>query len=345
MRILWKPYWVHLVGLLLMLGCPTTVVQQTYGWTSPAFPSSSSSHPLHSRIQRRCPRTRATRVADSSMFEYDYVPSNSDSDDDDEKKGKGGRSGEASSSYSYQTNPALLLTSSYDLGTPAGLRGEAIRSALRSGRCVGWNLASTPLQQGVVQVTGRGTRSFLSSKLTQSFPLKNQNNNNSSSTIRTGSFHEACLLTAKGRVVDRLEVGIADNDDNDNTAAYMLTSPGHTSQTLFQRLDPFVFPLHRAKQNFENGDGAFHASPRKKGRCGRKKLYDPNIWQKQLKLCHSTRERLYGKFPGHSVSRFGWSNSRCMARIPSSWLIQTLSNPISQKPTNTLMSALPWIEW
>jgi folate-binding Fe-S cluster repair protein YgfZ len=119
------------------------------------------------------------------------------------------------------------LPSSYPLGTPAGLRGEAIRSALRSDRCLGWNLQGTPLEHGVVQVKGPGTLSFLNNKLTQSFPSSGSD-----------YYTKACLLTAKGRLVDRVGVAVVDPE-----TAYITTSAGHTSHALMGRLEPFIFPM------------------------------------------------------------------------------------------------------
>jgi len=131
-------------------------------------------------------------------------------------------------SASQQDTPPL--PSSFPDDTPAGLRGEAIRSALRS-RVVAWNLCETPLSFGVVGVSGQGTLNFLNNKLTQTFTTNTDN-----------SYKEACLLTPKGRLVDRIGVAIA-ND----TVAYMMTSPGHTAQQLLDRLDPFIFPLDQVQ--------------------------------------------------------------------------------------------------
>jgi folate-binding Fe-S cluster repair protein YgfZ len=132
---------------------------------------------------------------------------------------------------SIPTVPQSDLTSVYDVSsTPAGMRGEAVRSAIRSGRCIAWNLGNTPLQQGCIKIDGKGTIDFLNNKLSNKFQsLGNK-------------FNEACLLTSKGRVVDRIGVATASPD-----RAYLLTSPGHAGVDLFQRLDPLVFPLDRVK--------------------------------------------------------------------------------------------------
>lgn len=147
------------------------------------------------------PRRSIRTIRLHGSFEYEYVPPDV-------------------GASTFETD----LRSTYPPGTPAGLRGEAIRSALRSDRCLGWNLAGTPLEHGVVQVTGKGTLNFLTSKFTQQF--------------EDVGFKEACLLTAKGKVIDRIGIAV-----NDPEMGFLLTSPGHKSKSLFDRLDPFIFPL------------------------------------------------------------------------------------------------------
>jgi folate-binding protein YgfZ len=140
------------------------------------------------------------------------------------------------------------LPSAYPPGTPSVLRGEAVRSALKSGRCIGWSFddknddSPTPLSMGgMVQVQGKGTVDFLNNKLTQSF---HDNNNN--------RYKEACLLDPKGRVVDRLRVSILDP-----STALLMTSPGHSSQRLLERLDPFIFPMDQVELQNINDSFAF----------------------------------------------------------------------------------------
>ena len=153
-------------------------------------------------------RTNTVLFSSSSSFDYEYIPPNPDASPD-------------------QTNPTTILSSSYTQGTPAGLRGEAVRSALLSGRCIGWELSSDPSVSmgGVLQIQGKGMMDFLNNKLTQEF-------------TPTRSYQEACLLDAKGRVVDRLRVSIINTE-----TALIMTSPGHSSQQLLERLDPFIFPM------------------------------------------------------------------------------------------------------
>lgn len=159
----------------------------------------------------------------SGSFEYEYLPPNPDAD-------PGGET------------TINNLPSSYPPDTPASLRGEAVRSALLSGRCIGWNLSSTSLLSmgGILQVQGKGMRDFLNNKLTQEF------------STGTESYQEACLLDAKGRVVDRLRVSIVDTD-----TALILTSPGHSSQKLLERLDPFIFPLDQIELTNYDNDQSF----------------------------------------------------------------------------------------
>ena len=64
-----------------------------------------------------------------TMFDFDYEPPNPD----------------AGAGSTYQTN----LPSVFPDGMPAGLRGEAVRSAIRSRRCVAWTLHDTPLARGL----------------------------------------------------------------------------------------------------------------------------------------------------------------------------------------------------
>ena len=157
-------------------------------------------------------------------FDYEYIPPNPNASPDE------------SDYYSS-------LRSSYPLGTPAGLRGEAIRSALvNSNRCIGWELSSSSSSSsksmgGVFQIQGKGTIDFLNNKLTETFA--------------SNSYKEACLLDAKGRLIDVLRVSVMDNGNR----ALVLTSPGHSTGDLLKRLDPFVFPLDEVTlTNFDNNN-------------------------------------------------------------------------------------------
>ena len=172
---------------------------------SPFFYSTASAFLPH-QSSSWCSKTFMT-------FDYEYIPPNPGADPND------------------GSNELDALSSSYPPGTPAGMRGEAVRSALLSGRGIGWALSSSDESLsigGVLRIHGKGTKGFLNNKLTQTFV------NDDSISKR---YQEACLLDAKGRVVDLLRV--CTHDDN----ALVLPSPGHTSQTLLERLDPFIFPL------------------------------------------------------------------------------------------------------
>ncbi|KAL3944367.1 MAG: hypothetical protein SGBAC_001571 [Bacillariaceae sp.] len=199
--------------LLSIASIASAFTPQSCGGTvpRPTFLSSSSPPPRNNNKQ--------------SNFDFEYFPPNPESAPDE-------------GSFSSP------LSSVYPEGTPAGMRGEAVRSAIRSGRCVGWDLSTEPTLSpgGVLKITGKGTRTFLNNKLTQSFSetgtSSSSSSSSSSSTSSSSSYQEACLLDPKGRVVDRLRVAMVDEE-----TAYVLTSPGHTSEDLLNRLDPFVFPL------------------------------------------------------------------------------------------------------
>ena len=151
----------------------------------------------------------------------------------------------ASFEYEYNApNPGQLryitdLPSGFDSDLPAGLRGEAVRSALRSGRGVVWTFDESPSMttQGLLLIQGKGCIDFLNNKLSNSF------HTDGSKT----SFREAGLLTARGRLIDRVGVAIVDSQH-----AWIQTSPGHTAQALLNRWDPFVFPLDEVELRVKN---------------------------------------------------------------------------------------------
>jgi folate-binding Fe-S cluster repair protein YgfZ len=161
------------------------------------------------------------RLASSSMFEYEYVPSND-----------GG-------SHDFKTT----LPSVYPKETPAGLRGEAVRTALRSTQCLAWKLAcqeddikSSPnLASGVLQLEGKGVLDFLNNKLSNSFPKGSKGGDSLYNYVQAG------LLTSKGHLVDTLSVAHTDG------MAFLMPSPGHSGSSLFKKLDPFIFPLDQVK--------------------------------------------------------------------------------------------------
>ena len=145
------------------------------------------------------------------------------------------------------------LASTFPRELPAGMRGEAVRSALRSpnGVCIDYT-STNQFGVGVVKVDGKGVQSFLEGKLSNSFDLAAAATK-SGDAIR-GRLVDSCLLTPRGRTVDRISValfpgpsndiiGPSKDDDASSAAAYLLTSPGHGGSALFRRLDPYVFPM------------------------------------------------------------------------------------------------------
>ena len=163
-----------------------------------------------------------------SMFDYEYIPNNSNSD------------------AGFQNEYFTRLASVYPDGTPAGMRGEAVRAALRSEQCLAWKLetisspedtpSSPNLASGLLQLQGKGVLDFLNNKLSNSFVASGGGGADDALDIT-----QACLLTPKGRLVDTLAVAYSENN------AFVMPSPGHTGASLFQRLDPFIFPMDQVK--------------------------------------------------------------------------------------------------
>jgi folate-binding Fe-S cluster repair protein YgfZ len=171
-------------------------------------------------------RVGSTALSSSTtVIDYEFIPPD--------------KNDNQNAAASTSTSHKLKLPSTYPTDIPAGMRGEAVRSALRSGQCIGWRLTDTPLEFGVVSVKGQGCVNFLNNKLTQFFPTSFDDDMKGHNPTL---FRPACLLTPKGRLVDRLGVALTEPD-----SAYMFTSPGHSSEALFQRLDPFIFPLDQVK--------------------------------------------------------------------------------------------------
>ena len=130
----------------------------------------------------------------------------------------------------------------------------------------------------VIGMRGKGTRSFLDAKFSGSVPkvqdtIKSSNNNTGGvgggeklfGHIRTGNAFETAYLTAKGRIIDRLLVlyfptssssPSANNDEREGRVtaaeekkimtmedAFVITSPGHDSTNLYDKLSPTIFPM------------------------------------------------------------------------------------------------------
>ena len=98
-----------------------------------------------------------------------------------------------------------------------------------------------------------GIQNFLEGKLSNSFDLAADAASTTKSDASRGKLVDSCLLTARGRTVDRISVSLFpgpnddDDDDASSAAAYLLTSPGHAGSALFRRLDPYVFPMDGVK--------------------------------------------------------------------------------------------------
>ena len=171
-------------------------------------------------------------------FDYEYIPPRTAED---------GRQQQLSSSSSTSSR---LLTSTYPPHTPAGLRGEAVRSAIRS-CCLGWNFQNTVYECGIVPVIATTSSSsssssslltFLNGKFTQYINVPS-----SSSSL----FNEASFLNGKGQIIDKISIAIPSSSSStshtNHNKAYLMTSPGHSSQSLYDQLDPFIFPLDQIK--------------------------------------------------------------------------------------------------
>jgi folate-binding Fe-S cluster repair protein YgfZ len=197
----WSHFPASIVNMGFLFWLATSVMLMTWIIQITSFPTK-----VNLRIEK------SGVVCLRGSLDYEYVPPNE-------------------GLLQFETN----LASSYPENTPASLRGEAVRSALRSGQCIGWKLDETPLKFGVVGVNGDGCLSFLNNKLTQTFSA-------SGLVDSLGSFYQACLLNGKGRLVDRLSVAITSVD-----SGYMLTSPGHAGESLFRKLDPYIFPLDQVE--------------------------------------------------------------------------------------------------
>ena len=138
------------------------------------------------------------------------------------------------------------LSSSYPADTPPGLRGEAVRSALRSGNCIGWATTDNEGETdntffgGVVELRGPGCVDFLNNQLSQTFEEA------TSADSSVGCFQEAALLTSKGRMIDQLGVVIVPPQEEKQQQAFLFTSPGgHAPGLLTERLDRYIFPMDR----------------------------------------------------------------------------------------------------
>lgn len=141
------------------------------------------------------------------------------------------------------------LPSSYDRNLPPTLRAEAVRASIRSdrGACLDFTSKSPGRNVGLVKVTGKGVLSFLNNKLSNSFndidlSKDEKEVRGKKITKFIGVVKAAGLLTSKGRIIDKLLVPMYKSSST-GIEAYLMTSPGHEGSQLFDRLDPFIFPL------------------------------------------------------------------------------------------------------
>lgn len=144
------------------------------------------------------------------------------------------------------------LPSSYDLNIPSTLRSEAVRASIRSdrGACLDFTSKSSGRNVGVVKVTGKGVLSFLNNKLSNTFQdidstVHEKEVYGKKITKYIGVMKAAGLLTSKGRIIDKLLVPMYKSKSS--IEAYIVTSPGHEGSKLFDRIDPFIFPLDGVK--------------------------------------------------------------------------------------------------
>jgi len=221
-------YLVFAYPYLIVMMMAALSLRQPFLASSFVAPSIVSHPQLLQQLQRQAKSNKKFEHLESasSVFEYEYIPPNTEG-----------------SSHNFSTN----LPSVYPPGTPAGMRGEAVRAALQSGQCLAWQLnqqeASPNVAAGLLQLQGKGTLEFLNNKLSNSFvtDTNKYSYSNDGATISELTFSQACLLTPKGRLVDILAIAHSDE------LAFLVPSPGHAGSTLYQRLDPFIFPMDQVK--------------------------------------------------------------------------------------------------
>ncbi|KAL3799505.1 hypothetical protein ACHAWO_002399 [Cyclotella atomus] len=163
-----------------------------------------------------------------------------------------------STSTSQESTPYDDLSSAYDRQLPPSIVGEAVRAALRSDRGICFDFTTNRYSDNgcdgrlvsVIKIRGKGTRSFLNAKFSQSVPRKSterdgRNNNGSLELIRTGVAFETGYLTSKGRIIDRIFALTFLNDRGEDVSdeAILITSPGNSGGNLYYELSPLVFPM------------------------------------------------------------------------------------------------------
>lgn len=153
---------------------------------------------------------------DSSSISSSYIPSQEEEDKD--------------SSYST---------------IPAGLRGEAIRSALRM-KTVGWTWSDKEKDDCIVEISGPGVIDFLNAQFASKFdnsaiPTTAAITTNTPFASAASFFRTTCWLTRKGRVVDMIQIGIVSS----NRA--FLRASSYNNQDFANRLETFIFPMDRVQ--------------------------------------------------------------------------------------------------
>ena len=106
------------------------------------------------------------------------------------------------------------MPSIFTEGIPAGLKGEAVRSALVDKNKGLWYELGNPstFQAGILHVKGPGTLPFLHSKFTSAFEVSSfpdyfQNSSPTATELNNkGLVRKTCFLTAKGRTIDIVSV-------------------------------------------------------------------------------------------------------------------------------------------
>jgi folate-binding Fe-S cluster repair protein YgfZ len=106
---------------------------------------------------------------------------------------------------------------------------QCVQNDPRLAQGVAVTLQGSAMEFGVLELVGKGCLNFLNNKLTARFE-------------NASGYQQACLLNARGKIVDFVGVGLVDADH-----AFIVTSPGHSAKQLYDRLDPFIFSLDEVK--------------------------------------------------------------------------------------------------
>lgn len=131
-----------------------------------------------------------------------------------------------------------------------------MRAALRSTRGICFDFSNNRYSDNgsksrlvsVIKIQGKGTRSFLNAKFSQSLPRQPAGDSKvcgSLELVRTGVSYETGFLTSKGRIIDRILAlaFLSENGEVDSDEAFLITSPGNSGSSLYDMLAPLVFPM------------------------------------------------------------------------------------------------------